>query len=381
MVNLVHACLDGDLKAAKEELAQYRPDPMGPTVFQLSGGTTGVPKIVPRTHNDYYYNAKCNSDAQGFDANTRILIPAPLMHNFPMSCGILPCHIKGGTVVIVASLAPEAILKAIDENKANVLETFPVLFRILELPEEVRSKYDTGSVKFLLGSAWEDLVNLFQCDVVQSFGMAEGFSTLSRHDDPLRIKHKTHGRPVSEADEMKILDLVTGEELPRGQTGELICRGPYTIRGYYKAPDRNKEAFTPDGFYRSGDLVTLDEKGNMRWTGRIKDCIDRGGEKINAEEVEGYILKYSKVDEVAVVAMPDKILGERICAFVVPRLGQTFALEELQEFLLSECKIAKFKLPERVEFIDELPVTKVGKFEKKTLREKITTMLQEEGQI
>ncbi len=372
---------DIDLDQARIELKAYRPDPMEPAIFQLSGGTTGTPKIIPRTHNDYYYNAKCCAEAQGFNADTRLFMPAPLMHNFPMVCGIIPCHLKGGAMVPTPSLAPEAILKTVEENKVNILATMPAVLRILELPDEVQKKYDTRSVKLLLGFAWEDLMNLFQCDAIQVFGMAEGVIAWTRHDDPPEIRYKTQGRPVSEADEMRILDVATGDELPVGEKGEMICRGPYTIRGYYKAPERNKEAFTPDGYYRSGDLVTLDEKGNMLWTGRIKDCIDRGGEKVNAEEVEAHIVEFPKVYQAAAVGMPDKVLGERICAFVVPHQGETFTLEELQKFLLNERQIAKFKLPERLEFLDELPVTKVGKFEKKSLRERITQTLKAEGKI
>ena len=370
---------DIDLDKARAELKAYRPDPMEPTIFQLSGGTTGTPKIIPRTHNDYYYNAKCCSDAQGFDGDTRVLIPAPMMHNLPMVCGTLPCHIKGGTVVTLSSLAPDTVLKAIEKNRVNTLGILPVLLRILEFPEKILQKYDISSVKLLIIAALPPLMDLFHCDAIQVFGMAEGIISWSRHDDPPEIKHQTQGRMVSEADEMKILDLVTGEELPAGEKGEMVCRGPYTIRGYYKAPDRNKEAFTPDGYYRSGDLVIVDEKGNMQWSGRIKDCIDRGAEKINAEEVEGHVVEFPKVDQVAVVGMPDKILGERICAFVVPMPGEIFTLDELSEFLLNERKIAKFKLPERLEFVDELPLTKVGKFEKKSLREKITAILISEG--
>ena len=257
----------------------------------------------------------------------------------------------------------------------------PVLLRILELPEKTRQKYDISSVKLLMAIANPPLMDVFQCDAIQVFGMAEGIISWSRQNDPPEIKHKTQGRMVSEADEMKILDLMTAKEIPAGEKGEMICRGPYTIRGYYKAPERNAEAFTPDGYYRSGDLVTLDAKGNMLWTGRIKDCIDRGGEKVNAEEVEAHIVEFSKVYQAAAVGMPDKVLGERICAFVVPRQGETFTLEELQEFLLNECQIAKFKLPERLEFLAELPVTKVGKFEKTSLREQIAKKLEAEGKI
>jgi non-ribosomal peptide synthetase component E (peptide arylation enzyme) len=145
--------------------------------------------------------------------------------------------------------------------------------------------------------------------------------------------------------------------------------------------EHNKNTFTHDGFYRTGDLVKRDELGNITVLGRIKDCISRGSEKINAEEVESHISKFPKVKNVAVVAMPDKVMGERVCAFVVHEAGQTFSLEELADFLLETQKIAKFKVPERLEFIDEIPVSKVGKYEKKSLREKITMILQSEGKL
>jgi len=159
----------------------------------------------------------------------------------------------------------------------------------------------------------------------------------------------------------------------------MICRGPYTLRGYYKAAERNKEAFTPDGYYRSGDLGRLDEHGNFTWMGRIKDCIDRGGEKVNAEEVEMHVKAYPKVQDVSVVAMPDKRLGENICAFVIPEPGQTFTLEELRNFILNERRIAKFKVPERLEFVDAFPVTHVGKLDKKALRAKIAETIEAEN--
>jgi len=211
--------------------------------------------------------------------------------------------------------------------------------------------------------------------------MAEGLICWSRWSDPPDIRHGTDGRPVSEADEVKVVDPETHEAVAPGQIGECWCRGPYTIRGYYKAPERNKEAFISDGYYRTGDLVILDSNGNITWRGRIKDCIDRGGEKINAEEVENCILKFSKVDSVAVVGMPDKEYGERICAFIVSKPDVNFTLEELQDFLIEEMHIARFKVPERLEFIDELPITKIGKYEKKSLREMVTNKLKSEGKI
>jgi len=203
----------------------------------------------------------------------------------------------------------------------------------------------------------------------------------TRMSDPLEIKLRTQGRPVSEADEVRAVDVNTGDDVPVGEIGECWTRGPYTVRGYYKAKERNLEAFTPDGFYKTGDLIRKDLNGNVTIVGRVKDCISRGAEKINAEEVETHVEQFPKVKAVAVVAMPDKVMGERACAFVVPQPGETFSLEDLCTFLLKDRKIAKFKLPERLEFVEELPVTKVGKYEKKSLREKIVEMLKAEGTI
>ncbi len=380
-----------DLAKAEAVLRGYRPDPTEPAFFQLSGGTTGVPKIIPRTHNDYHYNLKCNAAAigegmEGVDTKTLLLMP--LMHNATLVCGLLPVHCMGGSVVFSPSLAPEAILQTISDSKATHTGLVAVFMkRFLDLPREVLDRYDTSSLERFVG-LWnpEDadvygFMELFGCDGIQVYGMAEGLICFSRWSDPPEIRHKTDGRPVSEADEVRIVDPDTEEDVPVGQEGECWCRGPYTVRGYYRAPERNAEAFTPDGFYRTGDLVRMDGGGNITWMGRIKDCIDRGAEKINAEEVEGHIARYPKVYRVAVVGMPDKYLGERVCAFIVPMPGETFTLEELNEFLLSEENIAKFKVPERLEFLDELPVTRVGKLEKKSLREKIARMLKEEGAL
>jgi 2,3-dihydroxybenzoate-AMP ligase len=379
--------MDLDLNAARKELSRYQPDPMEPALFQLSGGTTGVPKIIPRTHNDYYYNAKCSAEVLEFNEATRLLLVLPLMHNFPLANGLLAVHLRGGTVALTESLAPEAVLQAISQNKATSVMTVPVLLhRLLDIPEKVRNNYDLSSFKSLFwgGNPVDPEIQLkfretFHCDTDQTYGMAEGLCCWTSPSDPVEIKLHTQGRPVSEADEVRVTDVNTGDELPVGEIGECWTRGPYTLRGYYKAPERNKEAISPDGYYKTGDLIKQDRQGNIMVVGRLKDCISRGAEKINAEEVENHITKFPKVKNAAVVAMPDKVMGERVCAFVVPKSGAKFDLTGLTDFLLNDQKIAKFKVPERMEFIDELPITKVGKFEKKSLREKITKILEEEG--
>ncbi|MCJ7694015.1 MAG: AMP-binding protein [Anaerolineaceae bacterium] len=376
-----------NLTKAKEEFKKYKPDPMMPALFQMSGGTTGVPKMIPRTHNDYYYNTKCAANALDFDKKTRILIGSPMLHNLAFVNGVLPAFYKGGTVALTPSYSPESMLQGVAENKADTIVTVPVLMhRMLEVPDEVRAKYDLSSLKQFLwgGNRIEPEIQLkfrevYRCDTNQTYGMAEGLIMWTRPSDPLNTKLYTQGKPVSTADDVKIVEINTRQEVSVGQVGELICRGPYTLRGYYKSPARNIEVFTADGYYCTGDLVRKDGEGNYTVAGRIKDCISRGAEKINAEEVETHIGAFDKVKAVAVVAMPDKVMGERVCAFIVPKPGSIFSLEELNNFLIKERQIAKCKIPERIEFIDELPLSNVGKFEKKSLREKITAILEKEA--
>jgi len=372
-----------NLKKAKKELSRFRPDPMEPAIFQLSGGTTGVPKMIPRTHNDYAYNTKCCAVRYGYNENTRFLAPLPNMHNAPLVCMIMPVHCSGGLIVPVAP-KPEDIIQEIAQNKINFMPVGAALVpAILGMPPEVAKQF-FGTIDNLWAASLRPadlgkIMEVLNADCHQVFGMAEGLITGTTKDDPISVKLETQGRGVSEADEIKIIDPETFRVLPQGEIGEMICRGPYTLRGYYKAAERNKEAFTPDGYYRSGDLGRLDEHGNFTWMGRIKDCIDRGGEKVNAEEVEMHVKAYPKVQDVSVVAMPDKRLGENICAFVIPEPGQTFTLEELRNFILNERRIAKFKVPERLEFVDAFPVTHVGKLDKKALRAKIAETIEAEN--
>ncbi|MBI5441249.1 MAG: AMP-binding protein [Deltaproteobacteria bacterium] len=377
-----------DLGEARRVLAGFRADPMYPAFFQLSGGTTGVPKIIARTHNDYAYAARCLGEVLDYHTHTRLLLSSPVAHNAALINGLLPVHGRGGALVLSPSLAPEALLKAMAENRAETAFLFTVqIHRIMALPEEVRRKHDLGALRRLMGF-WPHgdpevlrFLAEYRCGGIQTYGMTEGLVCWGRWTDPEEQRHFTNGRPSTEADETRIVDPATEEELPVGQTGHMLCRGACTIRGYYRAEERNKEAFTPEGFYRTGDLVRKDENGNLTWQGRIKDCIDRGGEKVNAEEVESHIGEHPAVSLNAVVGMPDKAMGERICVFVVCRPGAAISLEELNEFLLKERGIARFKLPERLELLEELPVTQVGKFEKKSLRELVTKKLKAEGKI
>jgi 2,3-dihydroxybenzoate-AMP ligase len=197
--------------------------------------------------------------------------------------------------------------------------------------------------------------------------MSEGTLFFVRRDDPEDVRLETVGRPVSADDEVRLTD-EDGREVADGEVGELTVRGPYTLRGYYRVPDYNARQFTADGFYRSGDLMRRHPSGSYLVEGRIKDLVNRGGEKISAEEVESVILTHPSVRNVACVPFPDPVLGERMCACVILRQGQTLTLETLTKFLL-DAGMAKFKLPERLELMEDFPLSTFGKVSKKALAE------------
>jgi 2,3-dihydroxybenzoate-AMP ligase len=212
--------------------------------------------------------------------------------------------------------------------------------------------------------------------VQENFGMAEGMLMFVRFDDPDDVRLETVGRPVSPDDEVRLVD-DDDNEVPFGEVGEFLARGPYTLRGYYGVPEYNTRAFTTDGFYRSGDLMRQHPSGRYMVEGRKKDLINRGGEKISAEEIENLILQHPAVQNVACIGMPDPVLGERMCACVILRPGQQLAFAELVQFL-SDKEIAKFKLPERVEVLDDFPVSTFGKVSKKALVEMLAAKLEAE---
>lgn len=205
------------------------------------------------------------------------------------------------------------------------------------------------------------------CTLQQVFGMAEGLLNYTGLDDSDDIKTGTQGRPMCPDDEILVVDASDSPVAP-GAMGALLTRGPYTPRGYYRAAEHNARAFTGDGWYRTGDIVRLHPSGNLVVEGRDKDLINRGGEKISAEEVENLVYRLPGVSRVAAVAQPDPDLGERVCAVVVAEQGAELTLESVRT-ALTGMEVARYKLPEHLLIVDELPLTKVGKIDKKALRE------------
>ncbi len=368
-------------------LTPRRPDPFEVAFMLLSGGTTGIPKLIPRTHVDYLCNAEECARVLRWGADSVFVIALPAAHNFPLGApGMLAALVAGGSVAMCVSTDADTVFQAVEKQKGVFLGVSPALLIAL-LNSSARHKYDLSSLRFVYAGGQKMLPELVERTratwnfVVpgHAFGMAEGLTNLTRPDDPWEVIRETQGRPVSAADEIRIVD-DNGDEVPPGAVGELIARGPYTIRGYYKSAEYNRSAFTSDGFYRTGDMVRLHSSGNLVVEGRRKDLINRGGEKISAEEIENLMLGHDNIHMAAVVAMPDVVMGERCCAFVILKPGCSLTLEQLSKFL-QEKRIAKFKLPERLEVVDSLPLTGMGKVSKKELREIIATKLDAERRI
>jgi 2,3-dihydroxybenzoate-AMP ligase len=209
------------------------------------------------------------------------------------------------------------------------------------------------------------------CRLQQVFGMAEGLVCYTRFDDPKEVILNTQGRPISPEDEIRVVD-DADREVPVGETGHLLVRGPYTIRGYYRAPEQNAKDFTPEGFYRTGDLVRLTPSGNLIVEGRAKEQINRAGEKISSEEVENHLLAHPNIRDAAVVSIPDSFLGARIGAFLVPREKPASEVERVKAFLRDR-GLAAYKIPDRVEWVSVLPQTSTGKIDKKALRSELNS--------
>lgn len=362
-------------------VARHAPAASAIACLQLSGGTTGIPKLIARTHDDYLYNSLAFAAASGFGRDDVLLVAIPAAHNFPLACpGIQGALLLGARTVLASSPSADVVFPIIERERVTWIPAVPAT--LMQWTERARTtKHDLSSIRAIYVGGQKlnpeparAAMQVFGAVVRQVFGMAEGLLCCTRPGDDVELHAETQGRPVSELDEIRIVD-DDGCDVPPGEMGELLCRGPYTIGGYYRAEAHNAKVFTPDGFYKSGDIVRLHPSGNIVVEGRKKDLINRGGEKISAEEVENLLLKHHAIANVAVVAMPDPMLGERACACVVLREGSTLTLAEITRFLHEDERIAAFKIPERLEIFDELPITGVGKISKRDLRGTVAARL------
>ncbi len=365
------------LKAVRDR----RPDPTDVCQIMPTGGTTGMPKAAPRTHNDYLCNVEYHSRAWEITSNDTILVVTPVAHGMGMHWGVGGAFFNYARLVLLDSTEPDRICETVAREKITALPSVPAIInRIVNL--EDLDRYDLSSLRKvsvggapstpeLVRSVWKKI----GCKYYNGLGSVEGTCAATRTEDDIETICYSVGKPICPYDTLKIID-EDGNELPPGSEGELVSKGPGIFTGYFKSPEDNKNVFTRDGFFRTGDLAKKDERGYIHITGRIKDIVNRGGEKISAVEIENLMSAHPAIESVAVIGMPDKVLGERICAYVRLKEGKDTTFEEIVAFLKGR-GASVMQLPERIEFVDAIPLTNIGKTDKKALREDIKRKLGE----
>ncbi len=354
-------------------VAMESPSSRDTALLLLSGGTTAIPKLIPRTHADYAYNAKAAAARCGLNQESTYLAVLPIAHNFPLCCpGVLGTLSVGGKIVLAPTASCDEAFPLIEKEKVTITALVPAMVNLWLEVLEWDTEGDISSLELVqVGGAVLD-VNLakrimpeMKCKLQQVFGTAEGIICMTKIDDPDQIIHSCQGRPISEGDELKIVDQ-DGRVVADGQYGELLARGPYTIRNYYKAPQANAESFTPDGFYRTGDKARFTPEGNLQIGGRVKEQINRAGEKIMPAEVEAYLCLHQDIKEAALIGLPDKDLGQRSCAYLLTE-NKKLTLSQMHDFL-KERGVAQYKRPDQIEFVTSWPLTSVGKVDKNELQ-------------
>lgn len=379
-------CAAPDAPAPRSAVDAFRPGSRSVALFLLSGGTTGLPKLIPRTHDDYLYNARRTAEVTGIGPDTVYYAALPLAHNFPLACpGLLGTLLCRGRVVM-GTQRPETAYADIENERVTVTAVVPAIAQRWLDHRRADPGRDLGSLRVLQvgGARLADEVArrvrpVLGCTLQQVFGMAEGLLNHTRLDDHDEVICGTQGRPICPDDEVLVVD-ESGDPVPDGVPGLLITRGPYTLRGYYRAAEHNARAFTPDGWYRTGDIVRRRPDGNLVVEGRDKDMINRAGENVSAEEVENFAYRVPGVRLAAAVAMPDADLGERVCLYVVLESGADVALDDVRA-AMHRAGAARYKFPDRLVTVAELPTTNVGKIDKKALRADITGRLADEHHV
>lgn len=356
---------------ALELLANVPRDAAQVAVFQLSGGTSGTPKIIPRFHNEYLYQMRTTAAFHDIDETTVAFSPAPMMHNAPIICYWGSVLWSGGCVVCSADMAPGAFARTIAACRPNWM-AIPLPLLVKMHNDGVLEREHFKGARLSTAGNTARIAELTGAETLPLYGMTEGIICYGKKGDPDIVWRSMVGRPVCSHDDFRVIDPETEAPLPFGEQGEFVFRGPCSCRGYFDAPERNAEAFTKNGYVKSGDLMSLhkiDGTVFLRFEGRVKDVISRGGEKINCLEIEQFLIRHPSVGAIAIVPMPDPDYGEKACAFVIPVQGQRAPTVKEAGAFLEAAGVAKFKWPERIETVDAFPQTSSGKMSKPLLRE------------
>lgn len=348
--------------------------------LQISGGSTGLSKLIPRTHDDYIYTLRESARICGLDQDSVFLCALPMAHNFPMSSpGFLGTLYAGGKIVLSMTPNPESCFALIQDQGVTFSSLVPPLL-LLWLEAAARSKHDLSTLKVIQVGGAKLMPEVAQrvgpalgVTLQQVFGMAEGLVNYTRLNDDFDTIVQTQGRPISPDDEILVVDDQDNPVAP-GETGHLLTRGPYTIRAYHNNAAANATAFTHDGFYRTGDIVRVTTDGYLIVQGRAGDHINRAGEKISAEEIENHLLAHPDVFDAAVVSVPDDYLGERSCAFIIPKNVKPKAVA-LKKWI-RERGLADFKVPDQIIFVETFSATAALKISRKALRAQLRAQLE-----
>jgi len=364
-------------------LSQRHPDPMQVAHMGPTGGTTGLPKVVPRTHNDLICSSEHAAKAWEMDSRDTCLLVGPIGHDLTFTKGFLGNVLTYGNTVFLDSTELEDICRTIEKEKVTALVWVPTLARRL-VGFEGLGNYDLRTLKKMHcggGASLPDLIKDVReklgCTFFNGYGGTEGMTTLTRSDDDLETIYTTVGKPTCPYDSYKLVDR-DQKELPPNTPGELLIKGPGIFTGYYRSPEENEKMFDKDGYFRTGDVAKIDPKGNITLVGRIKEMINRGGESISAVEVEKLIIDHPDVAFVAAVPMPDPEMGERVCAYIQPRPGARLQFNDILSFL-KDRKASVLHFPERIEFIDAMPFTKAEKIDKMALVKDIGEKIKGKG--
>lgn len=352
------------------------PDPGSPALLLVSGGTTGTPKLIPRTHDDYVFNARASAELCELSSDDVYFAVLSAGHNFALACpGLLGAMTVGATTVFGTDPSPEAAFAAIARHGVTVTALVPALAKLWAqacdwepMPPKTLRLLQVGGAKLEPEDA-RLVRDALTPGLQQVFGMAEGLLNYTRPDDPPELTEHTQGRPMSAADELRVVD-AAGEPVDPGEEGELLVRGPYTFNGYFRAERDNERSFDAQGFFRSGDVVRLRDDGYLVVTGRIKDVICRGGETISAADLEEQMHSHSAIFSAAAVALPDPYLGEKICAAVVFS-GPELTLADLNRYLDSR-GVAAHARPDVLVAMPSLPTTPIGKIDKKAIAGRVS---------
>jgi fatty-acyl-CoA synthase len=343
--------------------------------MQYTSGTTGFPKGVMLTHNNIVNNGLNIANCMKLTTTDRLCIPVPFFHCFGCVLGTLACVSVGATMVPVQEFNPKSVLQTVQDEKCTGLHGVPTMF-IAELNDPDFEKYDLSSLRTGIMAGSNCPIEVMKAviekmgasEITIAYGQTESSPviTQTRTDDPIALRVETVGKALPNV-EVKVVQLGTNVEVPRGVQGELCTRGYLVMKGYYKNEEATREAVDKDGWLHTGDLAVMDENGYCKITGRLKDMIIRGGENIYPREIEEFLYSHPKIIDIQVIGVPDEKFGEEVMAWIILKDGETATAEEIKEY----CKgrISKHKIPRYIEFTDSYPMTASGKIQKYRLRE------------